>query len=472
MEYFSFFSCTPLPNEKAGERPSKRGGGPPHNRNIQRSPSRSETDSSARSENAPGRFDGRSTNLTCRSAPFDPGSDVRRLQLSSRDAEGTHNMTDKESVDTRSSSNNFSVFFQNINGFNRKKGAFLNVLSKRCTVVTASETNLTENMTSLFLRAIAKNDNFATICARNDRVILNGESVPGNKTSGFGTALVSKNKNTKLIFSSENFEILAVSVVYDKLKILVISVYRSPSLKKEKDLENFFNEISDILFQHSNEHDVIIYGGDDNIDPLKNDSFSKKCIKYQESTLHKYKLFSVLGDNPTRKKYQPDSCYIKYNPNKVEFSVDIIQDLIGSDHNPIKIEIIPHDFKLVSKKMKSIWKWTKKPEFKNGKDGMVTKCEHEAVASKFNNFCENFYEKSKNDIFSDKEVENTCQEFMKCLNLAKKAVYYRKKLKVPVVCNPRMTSKEIKYHALIRKKSMAVASDKSNPSDDKKIKIN
>ena len=367
----------------------------------------------------------------------------------------SHTASAENFYDSSADASTFSIFFQNVNGMNAKRGYKLKPLLKRDSILCFNELNKDETHVPFLPRRVASDTDFGTINAY------------GSKKSGYGTGLVSRIKNNKLLFSSKNNEIIAVSSEVGDLNVLTVCVYRSPSLDGQQNC-SFFDEIESVLDQYCSKHDIVTYIGDDNID-TKSKSLAKSLIKRKLDIMAKFELIDAIENMPTRLNKvtgswnQPDSCLVRYNPMTCQINAAVLPDFCGSDHKCINVNFEIQNFKLSSEKMKTIWKWKKRVPKKGQKFRLS---ENDLIREKFGAWCSKYqiFVDPNNDwdyLMSDKEVEIAANEFQKCVSNSRKALFFRKRMTVPIEANVRMSTDELAiWHArsqlssAIRKRSL------------------
>ena len=146
----------------------------------------------------------------------------------------------------------------------------------------------------------------------------------GTKLSGFGTAVVTKNKTCMKRYvnldrqGERKFEILALDVeMSDVCREGRVIVYRSPSMKCDVEIKEFYERVHR-YFEHmrdSGKFQCLTYVGD----PNKN---AKAVAKREEAkVMAKFRMRNLIGAQKTRvrggSETQPDSCYAWFDPAAV-----------------------------------------------------------------------------------------------------------------------------------------------------------
>ena len=174
----------------------------------------------------------------------------------------------------------FRVIFANVDGLgNGPKMGQLKETTRNDHMLLLNETNYGEKDAQLLtanglgcIAAIRALDNFTF---KNGKRVeptrkvkqTNGsyKNVKCRKKSGFGSAIISKlEKGVEIFTCKQEEEILWANVKLNGTDGLVLSGYRSPSSKTDKDISNFYNTCSDIIQKNKAGLDFIIYAADDN----------------------------------------------------------------------------------------------------------------------------------------------------------------------------------------------------------------
>ena len=214
----------------------------------------------------------------------------------------------------------------------------------------ATELNLRENDVNKLTENLGV---WARIVAGDDYTYSKGKRMPpsnGAKKLGYGTGIVSKEENcmTKYMDLDKEgelkFEILALDVVMsEKCREGRIIVYRSPSMKCEEEISQFYSRVGRYI-QHmfdSKRFDCISYIGDSNKES------SPRAMRLEKALMIKHGLRNLIGslktrvDPSTKRETQPDSCYCWFNPSVVTVSATVNGKIhTKMDHRLIRMRYI------------------------------------------------------------------------------------------------------------------------------------
>ena len=277
-----------------------------------------------------------------------------------------------------------SLFYSNVSGglggngnntetngrrMNFQKETAIKACSMADTIYALCETNAHKHDTNRLARAFGKEafveacDDFAYDRA-GDRICR----AENGKSSGFGMAVISKESG--LLTGVEvqwagnlRFEIVATLLERQGKTGLIIAVYRSPSMKRIKEIEEFYKTISMTIKKYKEEKrpDFILYIGDDN---KSNVRIRQKLHEHVEKLSS---LKNLIGNTPTRidknsnRRGQPDTCYGWWNPFKVSIDARVSGKITKEmDHRVIRVFIKLHGvtpreptFRTVKRKVRS-----------------------------------------------------------------------------------------------------------------------
>ena len=197
--------------------------------------------------------------------------------------------------------------------------------------------------------------------SQGKRVII--EEGEQGKKQGYGTAIISKKTSLiEYIDSTDEFEIVVGKIDKGGVKGLIITAYRSPSMKDTNEIKRFYDAISSEIWKNGGykTNDFILYIADDNC--VRGDPNLAAVNEAQSEMVERMRLVNLIGDVPTRGSRQPDSCFAYFNPSKIDISA-MVESRIHADmdHNPISvlfrfegIEPINPKYKIVERKVR-IW---------------------------------------------------------------------------------------------------------------------
>ena len=159
-------------------------------------------------------------------------------------------MLDENEPTELKKNNQINIIFANVDGLSKTKGEKIKLLTQNDDILCVNETNFKNNQAPFLLERLANRNNTAFICSRDDITYSNKapyrkiKLTDKNKLKGYGTGTISKLPNTKLLYSSKIYEIVITESVFLEHKILIINVYRSPSMKNPEEIFGFYDEIT------------------------------------------------------------------------------------------------------------------------------------------------------------------------------------------------------------------------------------
>ena len=163
------------------------------------------------------------------------------------------------------------------------------------------------------------------------------------KLSGFGTAMIAKYQDLlefidiSAFMQNIKFEILAGFVNLQGSRGLLITGYRSPSMRQEDEINSFYESIYNIFIHHyGTETAFCILCMDDNKTIPRVKSIQQAWIE------HKCGMKNMIGDQITRmaSSTQPDSVFCIFKPLSCTIRATVIAPLgMRMDHNAIRIRI-------------------------------------------------------------------------------------------------------------------------------------
>ena len=240
-----------------------------------------------------------------------------------------------------------TILFSNVRGLkNREKINSLKYESKNDTILCLNETNYTE---SDKIKLIYDNIGVDASIVSSNNIKYNKHGQPyyidnckNFKNNGFGTALITKDiQLTKFLEKSTKFEIILAEFRIGHVKGLVVTAYRSPSMRHIDSNKDFFDEIGEFIAKHDGvKNHFIIYMCDDNINPKDEES---KIGKLRNAIFIRFRMVNLILGQPTRLNGQPDSCFAFFDPAMLSVRALVIGKIHHSmDHSAIRITI---DFK-------------------------------------------------------------------------------------------------------------------------------
>ena len=214
--------------------------------------------------------------VDCNGRLLDPGIQINwltvclsRVKVIPRDIVGSDFSTvgDVDSTESKA----IILTYQNVDGVrkNPSKIEALEALTSNNTIACLSETNVRTDDCALFTNS---NIGEKVVMVAQDRITYkNGKRVvlPSNqrKKSGFGTVVAVKNfDDFSFNRSFTDFEIISSVVSRFGLKIIVVTGYRSPSMRQSDEIDAFYDEVSRMLEVEKSKHsaDAVVFVADDN----------------------------------------------------------------------------------------------------------------------------------------------------------------------------------------------------------------
>ena len=285
---------------------------------------------------------------------------LRRAQnvetLSCSEKDDTQLQTDSSDDVLLSSNKSISLLFSNVRGLRAKdKIIALRHVSKEDSIICLNETNYTVKDKPKVIEdelgkavEIASMNNYCfnksgALILSEDRDDIVGKNYRGRKkkNSGYGTCIISKDENlVDFLEKNDKFEIIISRLKYKNIKGLLVTVYRSPTMRDKASNDNLFNTIKTLIRKYGGYkfNDFIIYIGDDNI--FKEDTSHKYLSNLQESLCVEFLMVDMIEGQMTRGNRQPDSCLAYFDMAKISIEAEVIGKIHKKmDHDAIRINI-------------------------------------------------------------------------------------------------------------------------------------
>ena len=360
---------------------------------------------------------------------------LSRSRLIRRDCVGFSNPPTDTAVDVDSNANCILLTYQNVDGCRQQPSKIdaLEAMTASDTISVFSETNVRIEDCALFTNAgigqkVAMVAQDRITYKNGKRVVLSGSA---RKKSGFGTVVAVKNHD-EFSFSRSftDFEIIASTVKRFGLKILVLSGYRSPSMRQQEEIDSFYDEISRMIEveKRKNIFDAVIFVADDNSSPDARGSPSSKAWNKLNEVMRYHGMKNSLVGKKTRKNRCPDSCFTWYNTHTCTISNAIVmKSWVSSDHKSISLRITPGGFNFARKT---------NPKFKFqyfNKKIMGNKRATSLLSKTLEKFNKKFGDLLKNDsiVIHSGITDNAVYEFLRIVKSIKSKMHQRIVKKVP-----------------------------------------
>ena len=214
------------------------------------------------------------------------------------------------------------------------------VMITECNFTASDHSRLTDNL-----------GDWASIVSCDDVSYSNGKRVipiGGRKVSGYGTAVVTKDRNCMRLYENldgpdeRKFEVLALDVkLSEKCREGRIVVYRSPSMKCKHEISQFYDRVERYLqhMKNSGLFQCLTYVGD------PNKHSSSLAAKLERKLMANFGLRNMIGSQNTRSRgeceTQPDSCYAWFDPACVIVSATVNGKIHRKmDHRLIRVSYL------------------------------------------------------------------------------------------------------------------------------------
>ena len=241
-----------------------------------------------------------------------------------------------------------SALYSNTCGLSKNKVEAIRQEAATDTFILGTEWNKTPKDATLVANffgklAVIKSSHKTTYDSLGNRISVECKKL------GYGTGIVTKDANNLSKYLDLNepddktFEIVATNLLLATgTKIACICVYRSPSMKHESEIGEFYDQINRYLKHMKNDSTIsgIIYIGDPNTES----SIIAKNL--EKGIMQRHELTDLIEGVPTRvgvsgNETQPDSCYSWFDCTKITITASVIGRICDKmDHRAIRLKMV------------------------------------------------------------------------------------------------------------------------------------
>ena len=359
---------------------------------------------------------------------------------------------DDVSARIRDHDSHFSILVSNVsgglgNGLSTDKKMAIKAMSIHDTVLAFSESNCVRDdarqLASEFGRdcRISALDSW-TYDKKGARVRPSG----ARKLSAFGTAIISKDADLcewpeVSSVTGTDFELIPVIMKRGSVTGLLLSGYRSPSMRDSSEIMCFFLEVDHIIgtLKRSHKLDFIIYAMDDN------KCASEEANQLMQTTLKRHDMVNIIGNQPTRlgrkfgnktnrkgkkmkdqRSTQPDTVWCWQDCFKTRVHATVIGKMTEKmDHSAIRLKV---ELFGIPPRKPVYREVTRKVKVKNDEDIEVE------LTRLLDMFCERYSPQLKSDLTSDLITDNASEEFYDLIETVKNTVSVIKRYVYLIAC--------------------------------------
>ena len=345
--------------------------------------------------------------------------------------------TNKMAKGNKSNKNVVTALYSNTNGLTKEKVLAIKEEAKNDSFILGTEWNKTEMDTSVVADYFGK---FALVKSCHDITYhSNGTRIRiDRKKKGYGTGIVAKETNVlkrydNLIDPEETkFEInAAVASISKNQRIGCVIVYRSPSMTRQDEIDDFYTQV-DRYIRHMRSNDDlcgVVYIGDPNTES------SSRAKTAESAIMQKHGLVDLIPGMATREgsETQPDSCFAWFDVSKISISAGVIGRIHQKmDHRAIRLNFVLKGVEPKIRKFKDVKYKRRRKDVTDEKIGEILRENFSTWQSKYKTLIFDVAGNERNVKVADTIVDKATNDFLRIIDDVKNIVYEEVEARWPI----------------------------------------